>query len=223
MIINNRFNIVMFVVLIWAGLLSVRLFYFSVINREQAFNQMTTESLEKGRIRAMRGSILSADGQVLAMTRRTSALHIRTSVSANELNGLVEILDNEMKLSRKKILSQLAHAGKASSVVIAENLKPEFIEKFGRYFTKNSALFLKMGFERVYAAKSSRIGSTKIIDGQLRGVSGFEKKYDQHLTGEDLVYEVMIDRQNRIIQKTYKELSRMAAGQDIYLSPEEWP
>ena len=63
-ITKNRFNIILSVALIWAGFLSVRLFYFSIVKREHSFTQMQSESQEKGRIRAMRGRILSADGDL---------------------------------------------------------------------------------------------------------------------------------------------------------------
>lgn len=222
-ITKNRFNIILSVALIWAGFLSVRLFYFSIIKREHSFTQMQSESQEKGRIRAMRGRILSADGDLLAYTQRITALHIRSNISSNQLNSLVEILEKEMGISRRKVLVKLANAGQEESVVIADNLNADFITRFSKYFTRNSAVFLKMNFKRVYNSKSRKIGAVESIDGQLIGISGFEKKYDQLLKGQDLIYEVMVDRQNRVIEKTYTEVSKMTPGRDIHLTEEEWP
>lgn len=220
---RNRFNIVLSAVLVWAVLLTVRLFYFSVVDRETSFSQMATESLEKGRIRAMRGRILSADGDVLAYSIRKTALHIRVDISGSQLNSLVEILEKEMKLARRRILMKLANAQNVSSVVIAENLSPEQIEKFSRYFTRNPSVFLKMSFERIYNTKSSKLGRTVVENGQLKGISGYEEKYNSLLEGQDLIYEVMVDRQNKVIEKTYLEISRMTPGRDIHLTEEEWP
>ncbi len=220
---RNRFNIVLSVVLIWAVLLTVRLFYFSVIDREDSFSQMATESLEKGRIRAMRGRILSADGDVLAFSRRKTALHIKADIGGSQLNSLVAILEKEMKLPRRRILMKLANSRNVGSVVIAEDLRPEQIERFSRYFIRNSSVFLKMSFERIYNTKSRKLGQTVVDGGQLVGISGYEEKYNHLLEGQDLVYEVMVDRQNKVIEKTYREISKMTPGRDIHLTEEEWP
>jgi len=219
---RNRFNVVLSAILIWAVLLSVRLFYFSVIDREDSFSQMATESLEKGKIRAMRGRILSADGDVLAFSRRKTALHIKVDIGGSQLNNLVAILEKEMKLGRRQILMKLANSTRTDSVVIADNLSPKQIERFSRYFTRNSSVFLKMSFERIYNTKSKKVGRTLVDDGQLRGISGFEEKYNEQLQGQDLIYEAMVDRQNRVIEKTYREISKMIPGRDIHLTEEEW-
>ena len=219
---KNRFNVLLAALLIWAGLLSIRLFYFTVVNRTTSFSQMEIESLEKGRIRAMRGRILSAEGEVLAYSKRITSLNIKTSISGNQLNSLVEILEKELKLPRRNVLVKMANA-KGSSVTLAENLSSKEITQFSRYFAKNSSVFLKMDFKRIYNAKSKKIGQTAVDDGQQIGISGFESKYDDLLTGQDLVYEVMVDRQNKVIEKTYKEISKMVPGRDIHLTEKEWP
>ncbi|MCM8528410.1 MAG: hypothetical protein NE327_17940 [Lentisphaeraceae bacterium] len=219
---KNRFNVLLAALLIWAGLLSIRLFYFTVINRSSAFSVMESESVEKGRIRAMRGRILSEDGKVLAYSKRTTSLNISTSISGDQLNSLVEILEKELRLPRRQVLVKMANA-KGGAVTLAENLSSKEISRFSRYFAKNSSVFLKMDFERIYTVKSGKLGRTAVEDGQLIGISGFESKYDDLLTGQDLVYEVMVDRQNKVIEKTYKEISKMEPGRDIHLSEKEWP
>ena len=219
---KNRFNVLLVALLIWAGLLSIRLFYFTVSNRETAFSQMETESLEKGRIRAMRGRILSTSGKVLSYTERSTSLNLKTAISGSELNSLVEILEKELKLPRRNVLVKMANAV-GPSVVLAENLGSKQITQFSRYFTKNSAVFLKMSFKRIYNSKNKKIGTTATEDSQLLGISGFEAKYDELLTGQDLIYEVMVDRQNKVIEKTYKEVSKLIPGRDIHLTEKEWP
>lgn len=219
---KNRFNVLLAALLIWAGLLSIRLFYFTVSNRDTAFSQMETESFEKGRIRAMRGRILSADGDVLAFTKRSTSLNIKTHISGSQLNSLVEILEKELKLPRRSILVKMANA-QGSSVTLAENLGSKQIAQFSKYFAKNSSVFLKMSFERIYNTRSRKLGVTANENGQLIGISGFEAKYDELLTGRDLVYEVMVDRQNKMIEKTYREVSNLEPGRDIHLTEKEWP
>ena len=44
----GRFRFIMLLVTLWATVITVRLFYFSIINRESAFVQMEDESLERG-------------------------------------------------------------------------------------------------------------------------------------------------------------------------------
>ena len=220
---KNRFNIILSAALIWAGLISIRLFYFTVSKRDAAFTKMNTESLEKGRIKAMRGRILSSEGEILAYSKRISTLNLKTDISSNMLNGLVEILEKELGLSRRQLLMKLSNANGKSSVVIADNLLAKEIEELSKYFSKNSDVFIKMNFERVYNARSKKLGKTAVEDGEIVGISGFEAKYDHMLKGTDLVYEVMVDRQNQVIEKTFKEISKLKPGRDIHLTEEEWP
>ena len=78
-------------------------------------------------------------------------------------------------------------------------------------------------FKRDYPVKDDRIGRVTVEGGALKGISGFEKKYDHLLTGQDLIYEVMVDKHNRVIEKTFNEKSKLIPGQDVHLTEEEWP
>lgn len=218
----NRFQILLLFLFLWATLISGRLLYFSIFVKAESQQQMEELSLEKGRIRAMRGSLLSADGKLLAYTVRQSSIHLKTSIDSNQLNNLLEILENEMGLSRRKILMKLAYANNAETIVIAENIDTEMISRFSENFTNNPALFVKMSFKRIYTTNDKRIGEVRLVDGQLEGISGYEKKYDQLLKGEDWLYEVMLDRRHQFIEKTFKEISPMKSGIDVHLSPQEW-
>ncbi len=218
----NRFQILLFFLFLWATLISGRLLYFSVFVKEESQQQMQELSLEKGRIRAMRGNLLSADGKLLAYTVRQSSIHLKTSIDSNQLNNLLEILENEMGFSRRKILMKLAHANNTETIVIAENIDNEMISRFSENFTNNPAVFIKMSFKRMYTVNDKRIGEVRLVDGQLEGISGYEKQYNQLLKGEDWIYEVMLDRRHQFIEKTFKEINPMKPGTDVHLTPQEW-
>ena len=80
-----------------------------------------------------------------------------------------------------------------------------------------------MELKRDYHADDPRLGRVSKVDGALVGISGYEKKYNSELTGQDFVYEVMVDRQQRVIEETFHEISKLKPGQDVYLTKEEWP
>ena len=220
---EQRFRILKFVFIIWAAVITVRLFYFSVINREEAFTKMETESLETGRIRAMRGRLLSHEGKVLASTRRISHLCMSTDIDSGQLNSLVEILDKELKIMRRQVMVKLANNQNKNFIILKSDLTTQEIENFSRLFNRNKTLFIKMEFKRDYPVRDSRIGRVTLSDGGLAGVSGFEQKYDHLLTGQDLIYEVMVDKNNRVIEKNFNEKSKLIPGQDVHLTEEEWP
>ena len=219
---DPRFRILKTVFIIWASVIAVRLFYFSVINREVAFQKMETESLETGIIRAMRGRILTHDGKVLASTRRLSNLCLSTQIDSSQLNSLAEILDKELKIMRRQVMIRLANSGDKDFIILKKDLSTQEIEKVSNLFNRNKTIFVRMEFIRDYSA-DAKVGAVELVDGAMVGVNGFEKKYDDLLRGQDLVYEVMVDRQNRVIEKTFNEKSELVPGQDVYLSEKEWP
>jgi cell division protein FtsI/penicillin-binding protein 2 len=219
---DKRFRILLYIFVCWASVITVRLFYFSIINRESAFNKMEIESLEKGRVRAMRGRILSHDGKVLVSSRRVSNLCLKTNIDSDQLNGLVEILDKELKIMRRQVMVKLANCGNKKFISLKRDLSTKQIDDFSKLFLRNSTIFIKMEFKRG-PNNDPRIGEVALKDGVYVGTSGYEKKYDKLLRGQDLIYEVMVDKQNKVIDKTFNEISKMIPGQDVYLTKEEWP
>lgn len=220
-IFDQRFRFILIIFLLWAFVISGRLFYFSIINRESAFGKMETESQKRKRVRAMRGRILSHDGTVVASSRRISMLCMKTDIKPDQLNSLVEILYKELKIMRRQVMVTLANSGNEKFIVLRRNLTSSQIDVFSKFFVGNDYLYIKMDFKRDVAGISP--GKIVLRDGVYVGVSGFEKKYDAILRGQDLIFEIMVDRQNREIEKTYNEISPLKTEQDVYLSKEEWP
>ena len=106
----KRFQLITYIAIFWAAVITVRLFYFSIINRDNAFSQMEKESLEKKTVRALRGRILSADGTVLVQSKRVSRLVLSHRVQSHQLSAFLHILEKELNLNRRQMMIKIAKA-----------------------------------------------------------------------------------------------------------------
>ena len=60
-----------------------------------------------------------------------------------------------------------------------------------------------------------KIGATQLKNGELYGVSGWEKSYDTLLRGTPGKYEVMLDRRRRWIDSSWKLVTPAVPGKDV--------
>ncbi|MCM8535663.1 MAG: hypothetical protein NE334_06990 [Lentisphaeraceae bacterium] len=221
----KRFRIITTIAILWATVLAVRLFYFSIINRETSLDKMESEGVERRTLRAMRGRILSADGQVLVESIRKSSLILSHRVQSHQLSGFLSILAKEMGFKRRDIMIKVGRTKDNKDIILKESMSLEDVKKFSQVFGVNPILFIKMSFERKVLTKKykSKIGQVRKVDGQFVGVSGFEEKYDASLKGQDLIYEAMVDKRGKLIPETFSEIQKLISGKDVFLTEKEWP
>jgi len=216
---SRRFRLIIYIFGIWAAVITVRLFYFSIVNRDKAFDAMESESLEKRRIPAFRGSLYSASGVMLVKSIREADLCLNSQLEAHQLSGLLEILKKELGLSRALVMNKISVAPNLKAVVLKKNISQQEIERFARYFMRDKYLFVKMRERRENQKEAYRRYGRR-LESRLRL---FEKKYAERLSGSDLIYEAMLDKHGKILPKTYREIQAFKKGQDVYLTKEEWP
>ncbi|MCH2206451.1 MAG: hypothetical protein MK132_11335 [Lentisphaerales bacterium] len=186
---------------------------------------MEQESLEKKTVRALRGRILSADGKVLVESNRQLKLILSHRIQSHQLSAYLAILEKEIGLKRRDLMIKISRMSQSENVVLHENLSLDQMKKFVKVFGVNRDLFIKMSFSRKKMVKDRKnmIGEVQLVDGNYVGVSGLEKKYNQQLRGQDLVYETLVDKRGDVILKTFNEIQKLQTGQDIFLKEEEWP
>lgn len=221
----KRFRLVTYIVISLAAVITVRLFYFSIINRDNAFEQMEEESLEKKTVRALRGRILSANGKVLVESRRLLKLVLSHRIQSHQLSTYLAILEKELGLKRRDLMIKISRMSQSEDVILHENLSLDQMKKFVKVFGVNRDLRIKMSFSRKTLVKDikNKLGKVKLVDGNYVGVSGFEKVYNEQLRGQDLIYETLVDKSGDVILKTFNEVQKLQTGQDIFLKEEEWP
>ena len=221
----KRFRLVTYIAISLAAVITVRLFYFSIINRDNAFEQMEEESLEKKTVRALRGRILSANGKVLVESRRLLKLVLSHRIQSHQLSTYLAILEKELGLKRRDLMIKISRMSQSEDVILHENLSLDQMKKFVKVFGVNRDLFIKMSFSRKTLVKDikNKLGKVKLVDGNYVGVSGFEKVYNEQLRGQDLIYETLVDKSGDVILKTFNEVQKLQTGQDIFLKEEEWP
>lgn len=221
----KRFRLVTKIAIGLAAVISVRLFYFSIINRSSAFDQMEQESLEKKTVKALRGRILSAEGKVLVESRRFGQLILSSRVQSHQLSAYLMILEKELGLKRRDVMIRVSRAKDSEDILLKDKMTLDEMKKFADIFGVNKDLFIKMKFtrEKLVKDKYGKLGKVELVDGNYVGVSGYERKYNQQLRGQDFIYETLVDKRGEVILKTFNEVQKLQSGQDIFLTEEEWP
>ena len=186
---------------------------------------MEQESLEKRTVKALRGRILSADGEVLVESKRIGRLILSSHIHSHQLSAYLAILEKEMGFKRRDMMMKISRSKDSEDVVLKDVLSLDEMKKFAKVFGVSKDIFVQMSFSRKRLVKDrkGKLGSVKFIDGNYVGVSGYEKKYNEQLRGKDLIYETLVDKKGEVILKTFNEIQKLQTGQDIFLTEEEWP
>lgn len=208
-----RARILLFILSIWAVVMTARLFYYTVYARDTYCEYGDRLAWRKGAILASRGKILSKDGIVLAWSERLFSLYLTNlSEYSSKLNGLREELN--------MIIGDFHIESEGDRYLIRESLSPKQISKLNELSKTFRTIKITPFFKRCqYRNKHvfDYIGEVKTDDGKEIGISGIEQKFNERLTGSDGEYKVMLDRQRQWIPKTWSLLTEMTAGENITL------
>ena len=169
-------------------------------------------SRREGELSAIRGRLLTPDGQVAAWSERCYDLIWMASPA--DLRRVEEI--------RAALLQAFFPAGAperlpapgtpvkyeltARELEIADALAQEFPE-----------LDIELRWERRHGENAPGVGAVRQVHGMERGVSGAELRYDAILRGTPGRYTVMLDRRGRWIDSTFQILTPSRPGKDVTL------
>ncbi|HBC87714.1 MAG TPA: hypothetical protein DCZ94_12215 [Lentisphaeria bacterium] len=215
---KNRNKIIIAVFIAWACLITFRLFNYTVYSRDHYLEEGNRHALRSGIIPAARGKILDRNGQVLAWTQRYNDLVVETypgiclanTAVIKELQGKIKGLSPD----------------KEKEKYIKRNLLPSEIYALKDYLSRYQGIRIVPRLERRYVDYPEVRKILGTVDSyeerdygvvRIFGVSGTERKYDQHLKGMDGEYEVMQDRNRNWIPGTWKLKTEMRPGDDIRL------
>lgn len=211
--LHKRAVILMFFLFLWAALVAARLFYFTVVARGEYLAAVERLSMRDGRIPVIRGRILDDKGNMLAWSER----HLDVI--------LTEIPDFTPRRERlecgiSKMIPDFSLSTAHKGMILKRDISPEDELSFSRLVAKfrEIAFYSRVEREKVRGPVSKLIGSLTTVEGCVRGVSGYEKLYDDELRGREGVYQVMVDRSGRWIPGTWRELIKPLNGKDVVVA-----
>ncbi|MFH5836381.1 peptidoglycan D,D-transpeptidase FtsI family protein [Proteiniclasticum sp. C24MP] len=225
---NKRYiGVTVLTLVLFLGL-GARLFYVTVIAKDEIFTKAQSQIVREIIIPAKRGDILDRNGSLLASTteayrvdadldtfRRLLASKGKTPESYAA--PLAQILGEETEVMLEKLTSD--HRG----IIIKRKIEKDVIDRLRAYIKEEGISFLLIGYDNIrYYPNSSYLshvlGSVN-IDGT--GVMGLEYWYDETLRGVSGIKIAEVDKQNR--ELPYSEVVQTPAidGSDITLTIDE--
>ena len=170
-------------------------------------------SVYRGELAAARGRIFDVNGELIVWSERCYDL-VFTGGKSNrsEYKKLCEALKKHFPditlpdtVRQKKVV--LKTDLNASELEIADKLSSDF-----------AALQTVLRWKRHVKKYPQQIGTVKSVNGQEVGVSGLEKKFDQHLSGTPSEFTVILDRHGKWVPSTFKITRLGQDGKDLYLT-----
>jgi len=203
---NKRLTLLIVLLGAWAGVLLLQNFNLAVLRNEYYLKQGELIASYYGSIPAPRGRIVDSDKIPLVWSEKYFDLYYLDD-PANMPEELCTALSMIVRLNKRNPL--------------VYNLKPAEIEKMAEFLKTDSHLKIKIRVERIVidSAKVRQLaGQLQSINGEMRGVSGWEREYDAVLTGHSGRFKVLLDRFHNWIGNTYVELLPPRPGEDVILS-----
>lgn len=211
---NRKKIVVVFtVVMIILAALMGRLFYLMIFKSE--YYQEKADSLhEREReIKAARGKIVSADGEILATNKTVCTISVIHS-QIDEPERVIEVLCKELGLSEEKVRKRVE---KRSSIErIKTNVDKEIGDKVREY--NLSGVKVDEDFKRYYPYSTLASKVLGFTGSDNQGIIGLEVKYEEYLKGQNGYILTMTDARGVEIADAGENRLEPVAGNDLYIS-----
>lgn len=187
-----------------------RLFYIQVLDGEYKLHA-ASNAIRKEKVYAPRGNIFDRNKKLLvANVPAYDLMVIPSQTEAFDTLKLVEILDEAPEKLRKRLKRAKRYSSYKPSVVIAQ-IEASAYASLQEWMHKFPGMYVQKRLQRDYPF----IGAPNVVGyigevteryvrehpsyemGDLHGVSGIEKAYEQELRGEAGVRYIMVDVHNR--------------------------
>ena len=193
---------------IWALIALGRAWYIAVPGRGKYIAVGEEMARRDVTIPASRGSILDADGVVLAWSEHfydlVSIAPKRVPLTGDEVGAL------------KKVIPDLDANGRT----LKRNLTPGEVMGLEELIRSGVRVRIVVRNERIVIDSPEirrRVGQVRVDAGGIRGVSGWEKEFDGELAGSPGRMNVMLDRNRNWIHSSVKVIKPMTGGRDVRL------
>lgn len=210
-----RTVIILAILLVWAAGAAVKVYTYSVKDRQSLLNKSHPIAWRTADIPARRGRILDRDGTVLAEDVFRCDLILDRYPGKNRRHHL------QRRLHEAIPGTELPPETAGVPAVLRKDLTAEQIEKCARIFRGIQEIRSEGRLERRYAgnpAVREQLGEIALNDRKERvGISGLEQTYDLELSGRTGQMRVMLDRNGSWIYETLEVIRQPENGRDVRL------
>lgn len=216
----TRMTAVLFVFVLWALVITLRLAQFMVLDRGRYVAAMTREAVVEGVLPAPRGRILDRDGRVLAWSERVFALEWRVPSTPEAARREGALLAAEPLLAAA--VAALGEAPTPGTVApLATGLPAAEAVRLEPLLGRLHSLRLASHFRRHHVQDPlwrEALGQVRLApDGCEVGVNGLEYTHDGILRGQAGLFRVMRNSQGDWLPETWRKEREMRAGFDVQI------
>jgi len=219
MLDNKKFKtqaaIIVLCLALWAVICIAMFFYYAVIAKTKYIKLGNKIALRELLYYPERSRILDKNDVVLVWSEKYYDLYY------NDLTGSpkrIEVIYGKVKKIfpyAKKPSSDIVHS------IMLRKLQPTQILSLEKSIYLFQELQITPRIERKvvdYPKIRAYIGKVKLVRGQLVGISGLEKNYNDILSGTPGKYRIMLDRNKNWIKNSGKSIKLATPGKDIKLN-----
>lgn len=193
--------------------LAGRLVYLMIFCSEH-YTQMAQELHERERgIKAARGRILDAEGEVIADNKTVCTISVIHN-QIEEPERIIEVLCRELGLSEEYVRKRVE---KRSSIEkIRSNVEKEIGDTIRSYDL--AGVKVDEDYKRYYPYGSLASKVLGFTGGDNQGIIGLEVMYEEYLKGQDGTILTMTDARGIEIDEAGEERIEPVEGNDLYIS-----
>ncbi len=172
---------------------------------------------KSGKLSAIRGRIFDKNDKLLVWSERCYDLVLQ-ELPADQRR--VDFLKKQLaKFMFLKLPATVAE-NQLLPVVIKYNLTANELAAADMLAERYSEFDVALRWERRCADPPPELGEVRQTDGMEEGISGWEKEFDDILSGTPGTFTVMLDRYGRWVNSTFRIVTPPQSGKDVYLSEE---
>ncbi len=218
----RRLNVTLVCILFVATLFAGRLVQLQGLDWSKYRTEAEAQRLTTIAIPAVRGTITSSDGKVLAMTVQTDLVFADPAqLPAAKRPGVAAALAGPLAMQPAQILALINAQGPSPDYVVLKRSVPATT---GSHITSLNlpGIALTPGYSRVYPngdLAANLLGFTNTTaTGELRGEAGLEYEYNRLLAGKDGKEEVEIGSQGQPIPLTQDKVDPQVPARNLRLT-----
>lgn len=190
-----------------------RLVYLMVF-RSEYYSLMAEDLHQRERtIKAARGNIIDAKGNVIATNRTVCTISvIHNQISDPEL--VIDVLARELELDRELIRQKVEK--RSSREIIKTNIDKEMGDKIRKYAM--DGVKVDEDYKRYYPYDSLASTVLGFTGGDNQGIIGLEVMYEQYLRGTNGTILTMTDAAGIEIDNAFEDRVEPLPGKDLHIS-----
>lgn len=187
---------------------------FLMVYRSEYYTQMAEELHQRERtIKAARGNIIDAKGNVIATNRTVCTISVIHN-QVEEKEQIISILAKELELDEEIVRKKVEK--RSSREIIKTNVDKELGDKIRKYTL--AGVKVDEDYKRYYPYHSLASKVLGFTGGDNQGIIGLEVMYEKYLRGTNGTILTMTDAAGIEIDNAFEDRMEPVAGKDLHIS-----